>query len=107
MITQQSSSSIDSRLLTVATRWNASSCIIETDVQDCDHNFARLRLDHLDYPEYCSFFTRFALVSSYDEAQTLETLSHNVMCKESNEDDTEETLQNKQKALTSLQVLFS
>ena len=35
-------------------------------------------------------------------------LSHNVMCKESNEDDTEETLQtNKQRALSSLQVLFS
>ena len=35
-------------------------------------------------------------------------LSHSVMCKESNEDDTKETLQtNKQKALTSLQVLFS
>ena len=35
-------------------------------------------------------------------------LSHSVMCKESNEDDTKETLQtNKQKALTSLQVSFS
>ena len=92
--TQQSSSSIDSRLLTVAvndvdrtvrsmvampvsevgsrprlprpTRWNASSCIIETDGRDCDHNFARLRIDHLEYLEYCSFFTRFASVPSYD-----------------------------------------
>ena len=45
------------------TRWNASSCIIE-----CDHNFARLRIDHLDYLEYCSFFTIFASVSSYDAA---------------------------------------
>ena len=35
-------------------------------------------------------------------------MSHSVMCKESKEDDTEETLQtNKQRALTSLQVLFS
>ena len=31
-----------------------------------DHNFTRLRIDHLDYVEYCSFFTRFASVSSYD-----------------------------------------
>ena len=35
-------------------------------------------------------------------------LSHSVMCKESNEDDTKETLQtNKQRALTSLQVFYS
>ena len=41
-----------------------------------------------------------------NEAQT-PILSHSVMCKESNEDDTKETLQtNKQRALTSLQVLL-
>ena len=94
MKTKQSSSSIDSGLLTVAandvdqticstvampsqrsglvlsrpTRWNASSCIIETDGRGCGHNFARLRIEHLDYLEYCSFFTRFASVSSYDAA---------------------------------------
>ena len=50
------------------TRWNASSCIIETDGRDCDHSFARLRIDHLDYLGCCSFFTRFASVSSYDAA---------------------------------------
>ena len=44
-----------------------------------------------------------------NEAQTraLELLSHSVMCKESNEDDTKETLQNKQRALTSLQLVYS
>ena len=47
------------------TRWNASSCIIEADDRDCDHNFVRLQIGHLDNLEYCSFFTRFALVSSY------------------------------------------
>ena len=50
------------------TRWNATCYIIETDGRDCDHNFARLRIDHLDYLEYCSFFERFALVSSFDVA---------------------------------------
>ena len=34
-------------------------------------------------------------------------LSHSVMYKESNEDDTEETLQNKQRALTSIQLVYS
>ena len=33
------------------TRWNASSCIIETDGRDCNHYFARLRIDDLDYLE--------------------------------------------------------
>ena len=72
-------SSIDSRLLTVAevgsrprpprpTRRNVSSCIIETDGRDRGHNFGRLRIEHLDCLGYCSFFTRFALVSSYDAA---------------------------------------
>ena len=96
MKTQQSSSSIDSRLLTVAvndvdqticsmfvipshrsglvlashvphdgTRVLAS---LKPTVGDSDHSFARLRLDHLDYLEYCSFFTRFASVSTYDAA---------------------------------------
>ena len=42
-----------------------------------------------------------------NEAQT-RILSHSVICKESNEDDTKETLRtNKQRALTSIQVLFS
>ena len=42
------------------------------------------------------------------EAQTRDTLSHSVMCFESNEDDTKETLQTiKPKALTSLQVVNS
>ena len=30
-----------------STRWNASSCIIETDGRDCGHNCARLRIHHL------------------------------------------------------------
>ena len=50
------------------TGWNTRSCIIETDGRDCDHNFPRLRIDHLDYLEYCSCFTRVASVSSYDAA---------------------------------------
>ena len=41
---------------------------METDGRDSSHNFARLRIDHLDYLGYCSFFTRFASVSSYDAA---------------------------------------
>ena len=42
-----------------------------------------------------------------NEAQT-RILSHSVMCKESNEDDTKETLQtNKQKSIHESQVLFS
>ena len=48
-----------------------------------------------------------------NEAQTraLDLLSHSVMCKESNEDDTKEALHNKQtnkqRALTSLQLVYS
>ena len=56
------------RRLPCSTRWNASSCIIETDGRDCNQHFVRLRIDHLDHLGYCSFSTRFASVWSDDAA---------------------------------------